>query len=51
MSITQSPPDRLARLALATVMAGAFMSLLDKTYPGANMTDPLPDGARQGIRV
>src|ERR1700689_770425 len=31
MSITQPPSDRLARLALATVMIGAFMSLLDTT--------------------
>jgi EmrB/QacA subfamily drug resistance transporter len=31
MSITQSPSARLARLALATVMVGAFMSLLDTT--------------------
>jgi EmrB/QacA subfamily drug resistance transporter len=31
MSITQPPSDRLARLALVTVMIGAFMSLLDTT--------------------
>jgi len=31
MSITQPPSERLARLALATVMIGAFMSLLDTT--------------------